>query len=184
MSCPSVADLLLTVAERFGSVDGEGALARLDDEARSLFGIAALDGPDRVERLAHALGAELAYSPAGEEPESLLLDRVLERRRGHSLLLACVGHELARRAGVESAVFSLPGTWLVGCRGEDTMHLVALGDPPGPATGATPRRHCAHELAFATLMGLEPRYERAGDPARARLAVELRDELPLVGGGH
>jgi hypothetical protein len=41
------------------------------------------------------------------------------------------------------------------------------------------RRHCAHELAFAALLGLSERYERVGDRERAGRAALLRSRLPL-----
>ncbi len=43
------------------------------------------------------------------------------------------------------------------------------------------RRHCAHEVGFAALIGLSERFERLGDTRRASQATLLRSRLPLKG---
>ena len=41
------------------------------------------------------------------------------------------------------------------------------------------RRHCTHELAFAALLGLSERFNRAGDRHGSAKAALLRSRLPL-----
>jgi hypothetical protein len=95
-------------------------------------------------------------------------------------VLAGLGCELARRAGVQADVFSSPQRWYVGVRDGDRLSLVDA-DLTGPDPGAPPqvRRHCAHELAFCVLTGLARRLAAEERPADARRAAQLRLALPL-----
>jgi hypothetical protein len=96
---PPLDELLLALAAEFHDVDTARALGRLDRLAA------------RVDPLALGARAELAAlvdvldcfseMPAdGRDPSELMLDQVLEHRRGASLMLGVVRSEVARRAGI------------------------------------------------------------------------------------
>ena len=114
------------------------------------------------------------------DPRAFLLDHVLARRHGHPALLAVVAHELARRAGLGVDVFSSPTGWYVGCDDRGRFALLALG---GAAVDITPpgvRRHCAHEVAFAVLSGLQYSLCASGEHDAAAHMAALREHLPVA----
>jgi transglutaminase superfamily protein len=181
--CAASDELLLSLAAEFWPVDADEARERLDDQARALFGVADLEPADRAHRLGTVLERELMITPQqGDDPDLLRLDRVLHQRRGHPLMVAALGVELLRRAGVPAAVCSSPTRWFVGIGGGG--HTVLLDarlsghDDPCPDRV---RRHCAHEIAFCVLTGLAERFARAGRRSPARLALALRLALPVDG---
>jgi regulator of sirC expression with transglutaminase-like and TPR domain len=181
--CAAADDLLLALAAEFWPVDADAARARLDDDARRLFGAAAFSAADQAHLLGTLLERELGIVPdTGADPELLRLDRLAHRRRGHPLLIAALGVELLRRAGVEAAVCSSPTRWFVGIAGGDrTVLLDARLSASEDQSPEHLRRHCAHELAFCALTGLAERFARAGDRSPARLALALRLALPVDG---
>jgi len=179
--CAAVDELLLSLAAEFWPVDPDDTRARLDDAARALFGITALEPADRAQRLGVVLERELMIRPEqGSDPDLLRLDRVLHQRRGHPLLVAALGVELLRRAGVPAAVCSSPARWFVGLGGGTRTVLLdarlSAHDDPCPDRV---RRHCAHEVAFCALTGLAERFTRTRRQSPARLALALRLALPV-----
>lgn len=179
--CPGLADLALSLAEEFGEVDRTGALAALDRLASVLLPTAGMAPTSQCDALASLLGDLL--SPAEGEPDDLLLDRVVERGRGHPALLALIWVEVAARAGMPIAAVGAPGLLLAG-------HLEAplLLDPTRPGVFVRPdlvpvrlRRRCSHEVAFALLDELMDIYALAGDVRSATRAAELRLALPVRG---
>jgi regulator of sirC expression with transglutaminase-like and TPR domain len=179
--CTAADALLLSLAAEFWPVDPAAAQAQLDDQARRLFGAAALSPPDCAHLLGTVLERDLRIAPdAGPDPELLRLDTLPHRRRGHPLLVAALGVELFRRAGVEAAVCSSPTRWFVGIAGADrTVLLDARLSANDDRCPDHVRRHCAHELAFCALTGLAERFARAGRRSPARLALALRLALPV-----
>jgi hypothetical protein len=96
---PPLDELLLALAAEFHPIDADRALRRLDRLA------------ERVDPLAIGARAELAAlvdvldgfaeTPAdGREPAELMLDLVLEQRRGAGLMIEVVRKEIARRVGI------------------------------------------------------------------------------------
>ena len=84
--CAGADELLLSLSAEFWPIDAAEARAQLDDEARRLFGAAALTPGDRAHRLGAVLEHELRLEPEqGPDPGLLRLDRLLPRRRGHPL---------------------------------------------------------------------------------------------------
>lgn len=179
--CAATDELLLSLAAEFWPIDAGAARARLDEASRPLFGAAALAPADRAHRLGTVLEQVLRITPEqGPDPQLLRLDGVLLRRRGHPLLVAALGVELLRRAGIAAAVCSSPTRWFVGLTGADRTVLLdarlSAHDDPCPDHV---RRHCAHEVAFCVLTGLAERFARAGRRSPARLALALRLALPV-----
>ncbi len=180
--CRAADELLLALTAEFWPVDADVARARLDDESRRLFGVAELAPADRAHRLGAVLEHELLLRPALDaDPDVLRFDRVLHQRRAHPLLIATVGVELMRRAGVAASVCSSPTRWFVGLpgTGSTTVLLDArLSESDDPCPDRV-RRHCAHEVAFCALTGLAERFARTGRRSPARLALALRLALPV-----
>ncbi|MDP2711671.1 MAG: transglutaminase family protein [Solirubrobacteraceae bacterium] len=176
---PRLDDLLLAMAAEFRPVDMTHARDLLDDFSRSLFGLASLDAGGQAGCVSHAMRHELGLRHGDlQDPEELFLDRVLERRRGHPLLLASVAVELARRAGAPATVCSAPTRLFTGF-GRTMPRLVEFTRPAG-ATPApdTVRRHCAHAVAFGILGGLHDSYARTpGRESEAQHASALQRAL-------
>jgi regulator of sirC expression with transglutaminase-like and TPR domain len=177
--CPPLADLLLALAAEFREVDVEAADARLDELALPLFGLA--NGELRVAacRLAEVLDTDPGFYAERVSVAGLWLDRVLETRSGHPMVLAAIATEVGRRAGLAVHVLSAPTGWYAGLADGDRLWLVDATMDGSRADPWSLRRHCAHELAFAALLGLSDRYERAGDTRQAGRAALLRSRLPL-----
>lgn len=124
------------------------------------------------------LSRELGFGCSGCGPRSLLLGEVVTRRSGHPLLLACVAHELARRAGVATTVHTTDACWLLRFASDEHATYVSFGEPPEKLHET--RRRCSHELAYASLVALELSFRRCGYLGRARRAAALRDVLPVA----
>jgi regulator of sirC expression with transglutaminase-like and TPR domain len=177
--CPPLADLLLSLAAEFRDVDMDAADARLDELALPLFGLAEGEARVAAGRLAAMLDTEPGFDADRTSVAGLWLDSVLEARSGHPLVLAALAAEVGRRAGLAAHVLSAPTGWYAGLADGERLWLI---DATMDGTRADPwslRRHCAHELAFAALLGLSERYERVGDSKRAGRAALLRSRLPL-----
>jgi hypothetical protein len=173
---PGLDELLLALAAQFRPVDARYALERLDDYSRRLFGLGAQHADAQAGCVLHAVRHELGMRPTDlADPESLLLDRVLERRRGHPLLLAAVAVELARRAGVPATVCSSPARWFAVFAEPAGSHLalVDLGGGVAAPDRRVLQRHCAHEVAIGVLEGLRQSYDACVRPSEAARAAEL-----------
>ena len=177
--CPPVADLLLALAAEFRDVDTEAADARLDELALPLFGLAGGELRIAAGALANVLDTEPGFDADRTSVAGLWLDSVLEARAGHPLVLAAIAAEVGRRAGLPVHVLSAPTGWYAGLGDGDRLWLVDTTMDGRKADPWSLRRHCAHELAFAALLGLSERYERLGDAQRAGRAALLRSRLPL-----
>jgi len=179
---PALDDLLLAAAGELRPVDPGAVRERLDDDARALFGLAALAPRDQAQQLATVLDGELALrADAAPDPDLLALDRVLATRRGHPALLACVASELARRAGVRAHVCRAPGRWFVGVGFDEGP--AALLDCALRAGCARPPAAvhpcCPHGLAFWVLTELARHLGVQGRRREARRASALRLALPV-----
>jgi len=183
--CPAPGELALALAAEFGRFD-PAAGALLDDGARRLFGVAELEPMGQAERLAVVMDCELGLGVSDDYgPEAVLLDRVLESLRGHPLLLAVVGRELAVRAGASAAVFVSRTRWFVGLTGgPQPVMLDARLNPAIDRAPASVRGLCAHEVAYCVLTRLEQRLIACECLFEARKANRLRDALPVGTAGH
>src|SRR5262245_50409168 len=177
--CPPVAELLLALAAEFRAVDTDAADARLDELALPLFGLAGGELRTAASALANVLDTDPGFDADRSSVAGLWLDSALEARAGHPLVLAAIAAEVGRRAGLPVHVLSAPTGWYAGLADGDRLWLVDTTMDGRRADAWSLRRHCAHELAFAALLGLSERYERVGDTQRAGHAALLRSRLPL-----
>ncbi|HEX4364248.1 MAG TPA: transglutaminase family protein [Solirubrobacteraceae bacterium] len=177
---PAHDELLLALAAEFRPTDAAGARERLDDCSRALFGLGQLDAAGQAGCVSHALQHDLDFRHARlGDPDALFLDCVLERRRGHPLLLVVIAVELARRAGVDAELYSAPPRLFAGFGEAWPPRLVEFTRPTGqlPPSDAL-RRHCAAAVAFGILAGLSDSYARMpGRANEARRAGELQHAL-------
>jgi hypothetical protein len=150
---PALDELLLALAAHFRPVDQQHALESLDDYSRHLFGLGVLHCDAQAACVLHALRHDIGMQATDcDEPDHLMLDRVLDRRRGHPLLLTAIAVELARRAGVGAGVCSSPEHWFAAFGDEDIV-LVELSGAVGPPP-AVVQRHCTHEVGYRVLSRL------------------------------
>ena len=180
--CPPLADLLLALAAEFHDVDPAAADTRLDELALPLFGLAGGDHRTAAGRLADVLDSEPGFDADRTSVSALWLDHVLRdalrppadprRARGR-------GRAAGRASTVH--VLSAPTGWYAGLADGERLWLVDATMDGRRADPWSLRPHCAHELAFAALMGLSDRFERAGDTRQAGRAALLRSRLPLRG---
>jgi hypothetical protein len=172
--CPAVGDVLLVMTGAFQQVDLDATDARLDELSRPLFDLPA---PARAGRLAEQLAR---FALDERSVAGLWLDDVVRSQRGHPMLVAAVGAEIGRRAGLDAGVFSTPSVWYAGVVDGEQLWLIDLGEPTAEsASPRTLRRHCGHELAFAALSGLAARFEGPDAERLRRRAAHLRDLLSL-----
>src|ERR1700742_3827063 len=177
--CPPLADLLPALAGEFREVDTELADFRLDELARPLFGMGRSSRREAADALACVLDTTPGFCADRTSISSLWLDGGLEARAGHPLILAAIAAEAGRRAGLAVHVLSAPTGWYAGLADGERLWLVDATMDGRAADPWSLRRHCAHELAFAALLGLSERFSRVGDSARAGRAALLRSRLPL-----
>jgi regulator of sirC expression with transglutaminase-like and TPR domain len=177
--CPPVADLLVALAAEFRDVDAAAVDARLDTLALPLFGLANEDPRTGAAALAALLDTDPGFDADRSSVAGLWLDAALESGAGHPLVLAAIACEAGRRAGLQVHVLSAPTGWYAGLGDGERLWLVDATMDGSTADPQSLRRHCAHELAFAALLGLSQRFERAGDRRRAGHAALLRSRLPL-----
>jgi hypothetical protein len=180
--CPPITGFLLVLSASLEPVDDRGADERLDDLARSVFGLLDADGHTQMNELANVLTRAPAFTIDETTPAGLHLDRALQQRAGHPLILATVLAEIGRRAGLETGVYSSPNGWYAGRIDHETLWLV---DPATRQMTAPEvvRRHCGHELAYAVLLGLAHRYASQGDRELAERAGCLRRQMAFEKNG-
>lgn len=171
---PDLDTLLLALAAHFRPVDRYHARTRLDDLSRHLFGLRSLNPEAQAACVLHALRNEIGMRPAAcDDPDHLMLDRVLDGRRGHPLLLSSVAVELARRAGVRATICSSPTHWYVAFGGEDLVLVDVAAVASRDAEPGLLQRHCAHEVGFRVLSRLCHAYTASACPREACRAATL-----------
>ncbi len=155
------------LAATFSVTAMESPAARLDEASLALFGAATLDVPEQAHALADLLTNQLCLCPERRDHRALLIDHALTCRAAHPLQIAVIGHELGRRAGLDTFVGACGGEpWTV-VRGGAGLALVgsaSIGGPPG-ASGV--QRRCPHQVAHAVLREIE-RVAPADAALRAR----------------
>jgi hypothetical protein len=96
---PPLDELLLALAAEFHEIDADRALRRLDRLAQRVHPLA-VGARAELAALVDALDCFTEMPADGRAPSELMLDLVLERRRGAGLMLEVVRNEVARRAGI------------------------------------------------------------------------------------
>jgi hypothetical protein len=175
LNSPALAadDALIALADRFAGCDRAAVLTRLDDVARGLFGAAALPPRQQADRLASALRDTLGLRPVTHDHRALLVDHAFTTQRAHPLVIAAVGHELGRRAGLTTRICRVQTDWWLTLPGDEV--LTALGCSPGTTHPCGPLTAiCPHQLAYALLAHLG----HDGPPAWHELASALLERLP------
>jgi hypothetical protein len=176
-------ELLLAIAGEFGPADAATTQRRLDDFALPLFGLADEDAGEQAAALLALMAVELRFvACAGDDPRQLLLPHVVDSRRGHPLMLAVVGREIARRAGVGAAVFSSPQRWFVGLQADEHLLLLDASLRDADQAPIQVRPHCRHELACCALTGLSRSFASHGRLDEARRAARRKLTLPIADG--
>ncbi len=167
----------LSIAAALTGADPIPVEDRLDDAARALFGVGGLGVREQAGTLATLLTDGLRLEALGGEPRALLIHEALARREAHPLMIAVIGHELARRAGLRSFVGAIgPRYWTVLSDGRDSA-LVGCELLEVPPSAVTIRPRCPHAVAAATLKQLHT----IGPPAWRPRIKELLTALPLRG---
>ena len=177
--CPPQADLLSALGAAVGGQPASGGVDfALDDLSRRLFDAAGAPSDVAARRLGDLLSCDPRFAVDHDDPRGLMLQWVLTRRVGHPLLLAVVMAEAGRRAGMDTGVFSSPQAWYAGLGDTEGLWLVETIDDRDVEPPAQLRGHCAHEIAWAVLLGLEQRYLKRRDEDLAARCRRLRGRLP------
>ena len=179
--CPPAGEMLLAIAAEFRAVDAARVSFRLDELARSLFGVAdPADARVSSHALAELLTDELRFRADESSLDGLWLDVALQRRVGHPLTLSVAAAEIGRRAGVAVGICSTAWGWYAGIGEPERLWLIDPVTDPGPTPSGPVRRHCGHEVGFAALTGIYARLIRDGDEEGAARAALLRGRLPVA----
>ena len=177
-------EVLAGIAAGVGDAQPEVVLARLDEASRVLFGSASAPLVEQAARLEPLIAGLAGPTPADDDYRALLLDRALARRLTHPILLAAVGHELARRAGLTSRVCRSPEGWWTALIGPDGCVLVGSAAATPPSSLDDVRLACAHEVAVAVLARLRALAPPPGDRRAERMLQELLEAAGADGHGH
>lgn len=162
------------LAAAFSATALEAPGTLLDDAALPLFGVGAAPVREQAQALADQLTNGLCLVPERRDHRALLIDHALTRRCAHPMQIAVIGHELARRAGIDSLVGSCEGALWTVVRGDGELALVGPAEVPGriPASSVAPR--CAHQVAAAVLWEVRALAPPAASHRAARLLATLR----------
>jgi len=177
-------EVALAIAAEFRTVDLEGARANLDRLAEGFDGLGSLTPEERAQALLSGLIERrgLAATTCGC-PDGLLLDQVLDLRRGHPLALCIVHVAVARRLGFELHV---AGSGAVVMIGDPFTRPPLLIDPVPGGRRLPSSLHwlCPHVVGARMLTLLSERFATRGSLGDAIRAAELRDFLPLAAGNR
>jgi hypothetical protein len=163
------------LAATFSVTAMEAPSARLDEASLALFGAAGLEVADQAHALADLLTNQLCLCPERRDHRALLIDHALSCRAAHPLQIAVIGHELGRRAGLQTFVGACGGEpWTV-VSGEAGLALVGAGTVGGRPGPNEVRRRCAHQVAQAVLRAIV----RTAPPDAAMRAERLLRVVPV-----
>ncbi len=129
---------MIAPASTFDPVnDAESLIESLDDAARPLFRLARASLRAQTKALADVMTNRLGLRVNDRGYRSLLLGSALSGRSAQPLLLAMVGHELTRRAGLSSLVAGSGAFYCTVLLSDGCSLPLAYGSPPKaiPADG-------------------------------------------------
>ncbi len=143
-------DVLSVIAGHYGGACESAE--PLDDAARALFDVAGAPCDVQARCLMEVLFLQLGLSPDDCSVDALILPAALATRRADPLVLAMIGHEIARRAGLESHVCVAGADAWTAVLDAENCTLVGAS----PFTGVDAREGrihvaCAHETATLLL---------------------------------
>ena len=170
-------EMLGCMVEVFGQRDSVWVSDWLDEASRPLFGAGRLGLGEQASMLTELLADELGLLPDVDDHRGLLLDHAVRVGTAHPLLLATLGHELGRRAGLHVHVCTAQRAWWTALVDDQAYVLVGCGAEPA-AGDPKLRLRCPHQVAFAALMQLM----RLGPPELAAPAKRLMCALPVCHG--
>ena len=181
---PTLDRLAIAIAAEFRGVDEIQVLTRLDELAAEL--VPGRSPLEQGDALADLLGRRHGFAGASasySDPDTSMIDVVLERGIGLPILLSAVYEEVARRRGIAVHGVGLSGHFVVGHFGADPPLLY---DPweggarfePDEESLAPIRPWRPQETALRMLNNLVEQLSRHGDVAGAIHAAELRLLLP------
>lgn len=142
---------MIAIATAIDGADPHAMWDRLDEAAIPLFRVARGDLRAQARALAEAITDGLGLSAAPGGP--LLLNQAFAERSADPLLLAGVGHELARHAGLRSAVACSRSGYWTALLTDDAFLPVGFGEP-NPLSAAELRACCAHRVAHEILVAI------------------------------
>ena len=163
---------MIGLATALGDADPHELRDCLDHNARPLFGLAHAPLHEQAAEIAEAITNRLGLRATTDRHGHLLLNHALADRAAHPIILATIGHELARHAGLSSVVArSRSDYWTLLTRG-DTFLPLGYGSRT-TLISSEPEACCAHEIAHQILL----RIAADGTPESARRADRLRVAL-------
>jgi Transglutaminase-like superfamily len=149
-------DVLSAIGGHYGGV--VEPVDPLDEAARALFDVVGEPCEVQAKRLMEVLFLHLGLSPDELSADALILPAVVITRRADPLLISMLGHEIARRAGLESHVCIAGEASWTALLDEENCTLV--GSSPFAGAGARENGFhvaCAHETATVLLERLARR---------------------------
>ncbi|MFN7340580.1 MAG: transglutaminase-like domain-containing protein [Opitutia bacterium] len=180
-----------------------GPLDALAERARGLM-VAPTDRRTRLRTLSRVIFGEAGFRGAedsSDQPETSLISRVLERRRGNPLSLCAIYLLVARRLGIPLEPVGVPGRFMVGWFGEgepiyvdafaggafrtrDEIRL-ALRDNELPEDDAFLLPVGPRETLARACRNLATQHAEQGDAARAEAFASLAKAIaPAQPDGH
>lgn len=145
---------MLAVATACRGCDADAVLARLDRAALELFDCDRADCQAQAGALARLLTDTLGLLPEETDPRGLLIDHALTARAAHPLVIAAIGRELARRAGLHSHVCQTREGWWTALCAESRIALVGNHPDGPPCDPRSLHSICPHRLAHVLLRSL------------------------------
>ena len=167
-------EVLSCIADVFGDGGSDWLATWLDEQSRPLFGAGLLGLREQGSAVTELLLVTLGLRPDAGDHRALLADHAVEKRRAHPLLIAALGHELARRAGLHVHVCTAHRAWWTVLVAEEAFVLVGSGPEP-PAGKVDLRLRCPHQVAWASLVHLL----QLGPPELHGTARQLIAALPV-----
>jgi hypothetical protein len=167
-------EAMIGLATALGNADPHELRDCLDDNARPLFDLANAPLHTQAAEIADAITNRLGLQATtdGGNAGHLLLNHALAARAAHPMLLATIGHELARHAGLSSVVArSRTDYWTLLTRG-DTFLPLGYGSHIRLTTSEL-HACCPHEITDRTLRSVAA----DGPPESAQRAGRLRVAL-------
>jgi hypothetical protein len=173
--------LLIAVATAFGTAaSSERLWDWLDDAARPLFNVPASGVRERAAPLATLMTYQLGLVACPDSHHGLLLDHAIATGSGHPLLLATVGHELARRAGWSCLTARTSDRYWTVLTTDGYFTPIAYDATNTTLDPADMRACCPHEMSYAILTAIA----RQAPADVAASATRIRRVLPLQPHDH